>query len=329
MDYLRALQDSDDERRRALRAAGGLLLGVGALVLAFRRSSFPDPWGDFALFLVALAPALVLYGGGMAAALSSALPRAWHAAFIVFGLVFVYATLSQFVDLVGGNSSAALNVAWIALTVAVAGAAAAERAAVRFGWLAAGIALTVAWLALWDELLSDGLEEDPLRILSLVAAAGLVAGAFALRGREPAGAPAVEPSPATELVTAAGLAFLLGTGVVSLGGAAALGIAQSVTPLGTSGEVPGPALGWDALLLAGSLAFVVYGAWGAVRGPVYVGALGLAIFTILVGLDLDDSSPAGTVVGWPLVLLALGAAALVASALVPAERPAPQAPPSG
>jgi len=48
-----------------------------------------------------------------------------------------------------------------------------------------------------------------------------------------------------------------------------------------------------------------------------VGAVGLTIFVVIVGLDLDDSSPAGKILGWPLVLLILAAAALAASVLLP------------
>jgi hypothetical protein len=52
-----------------------------------------------------------------------------------------------------------------------------------------------------------------------------------------------------------------------------------------------------------------------------VGAVGIATFVLLVGTDLDDSSPEGSVVGWPLILL-LGAALAIAASFMAARRSA-------
>jgi hypothetical protein len=49
------------------------------------------------------------------------------------------------------------------------------------------------------------------------------------------------------------------------------------------------------------------------HGPADLGAVGLALFTLSVGFDVDDSSPAGHVDGWALIVLLLGAAAFLAS----------------
>ncbi len=72
----------------------------------------------------------------------------------------------------------------------------------------------------------------------------------------------------------------------------------------------------------------------------YVGAFGILFFVLVVGLDLDDSSPAGKLLGWPLIVLILGAAAFAArfvpslrldrlrpGASEPPPPPAPHAPP--
>ena len=345
MNYLRGLQERDDEMREVLRALGGLLLGVGALVLAIRRGSFDDGWGELALFVVFALPAVLLYGGGFLAARDAVSPRQWHGVFIVFGLVFLLFALLQFVDLVGGDTGAPLNAAWIFGAIAAAGIAAALLAGVSFGWLAAGIAAIVVWLSLSSEILGDDFDDaGTFRGLCVLIAGGLVLAGLLLHRRlggpvhEPA---AHEPPPharvrahATplELVTAGGLAFLLGTGLVSATGAVAAGISSAIAPLGgapASGGIGEPSLFWDAVLLVGSLALVAFGSHLGRRGPAYVGALGLTLFVVIVGLDLDDSSPTGTIMGWPLILLALGAAALIASAVVPGERRDPQAPPSG
>jgi hypothetical protein len=338
MEYLRSIQGGDDELRRALRALGALLLGVGALVLAYRRSGFSDPWGDFPLFLVAFLPALFLYGGGMASAISTpGERRGWQGVFVIFGLFFSLFAFFQFIDLVGGDPNAALNVAWVFAAVAALGVAAALIADVRFGLLAAGIAFSISWLALWSEILGDDFSDDAgtIRGLSLAAAVilGVVGVALYIRRGGDLSLRALDDRelrlPA-ELLTAAGLVFLFGAGVLSATGALVQGFLGALGPLvpaeADTGGFAEPSLFWDIILLLGSLKLVVLGARLGLRGPVYVGALGLVIFTVLVGLDLDDSSPAGKVLGWPLVLLILAAVALIASVLVPArERPGTQA----
>ena len=327
MEYLRTIQAGDDEARQGLRTVGGLLLGVGALVLAFRRTNFEDPWGDFAMFLVFLLPALALYGAGLLAARQAVLPRAWHSVFIVFGLIFALLALFQFIQLVDGDAGAALNVAWVFAAVGALGALAALTAAVRFGMLAAGIAFIVAWLALWSEILGDDFSGDAgtIRGLAMLVAGILLAAGVALhwrrRGRH-LNPPLDDEHFAlpAELLTAGGIAFLIGAGVLSATGAIAQGILGALGPFAPSGGgFAEPSLFWDIVLLVGSLALIGFGARLAVRGPVYVGAAGLTIFTVIVGLDLDDSSPAGDVVGWPLVLLVLAGAALVASVVMPSR----------
>ena len=68
-------------------------------------------------------------------------------------------------------------------------------------------------------------------------------------------------------------------------------------------------------MLVVGLALVGFGYSGALtRGPAYLGAISLLIFTVSVGLDADDASPAGKVIGWPLILLVVGAAVLLAGA---------------
>jgi hypothetical protein len=328
VEYLRSIQARDDEIRRILRALGALLLGVGALVLAYRRSNFEDPWGDFALFLVAFLPAVLLYGGGFLASRSAAEPRAWHAVFLIFGLIFCVFTFFQFVELVNGDTGASLNVAWIFAVVAGLGAAAALIAGVRFGMLAAGIAFIIAWLALWDAILGDDFNDvGTIRGLSILAAVilGLIGLGVYWRRRGGISFAAVDDPDArmpAELFTAAGLAFLLGTGILSATGAIAEGFLSALGPLAPADAGAGlasPSLFWDVILLLGSLKLIVLGTRMAMRGPAYVGAVGLTIFVVLVGLDLDDDSPAGSVVGWPLILLLLAAAALVASVVLPAR----------
>jgi len=332
VEYLRTIQTGDDDWRRGLRALGALLLGVGVLVLAYRKSNFADPWGDFPLFLLAFLPALFLYGGGFLAAREAPEPRAWHGIFVIFGLVFALFSCFQFLELIDGNVGADLNVAWIFGLIAALGTLAALKADAPFGLLVAGIAATISWLAIWSEILGDDFGDGgTLRGLSVLAAivigfAGLAlylrrGGTWSLTAlddpeiREPA-----------ELLTAAGLAFLFGTGILSATGAIATGILNALGPLAPVGAGSGiaePSLFWDVILLLGSLKLIVLGTRVGMRGPAYVGGLGLAIFVFIVGLDLDDDSPSGAIAGWPLILLLLAVAALAASVLLPARDSSP------
>ena len=63
------------------------------------------------------------------------------------------------------------------------------------------------------------------------------------------------------------------------------------------------------------------------RGPAYVGFLGLLAFALFQGAEvnalLEGDEPDGSFVGWPLILLLVGAAGLAAGA--PGRRPPPAA----
>jgi hypothetical protein len=150
-----------------------------------------------------------------------------------------------------------------------------------------------------------------LLVLSLVYAAA----AFALRDREAPQAP--------ELVTAAGIA------AVSVGLIGVLAQAgQALGPLifgASPAEGEGQSFVWDLWLLLISLGLVAYGAVVHARGPAYVGFLGLLAFAILQGVEvnalLEGDEPDSSFVGWPLILLLIGAAGLAAGAI--GRRPPP------
>lgn len=312
MERVKALLAGDDEAREAARKLGGLLLGAGLVVVFFRRANaaFGDPWGDFALFLVLLIPFVFLYGSGMVATLATGRARPWEAVYIVFGILLLPFVFLQFLEWVGADTGAPLNLAWIFLLTAVAGAAATFVARVRFGLLLGALALIISWLALWDEILSDGIFGDvgTFRGLLLVVAALLVALAFALRFTDYA---ELALERAGELVTAAGIAAVVA-------GAISFTSVFAQIPF-VEAPIAEASLFWDLVLLIVSLALIGFGTRFGTRGPAYVGAVGLIVFIYVVGLDLDDESPAGKIVGWPLVLIVLGALAFIAS-FVPSDR---------
>jgi hypothetical protein len=304
--------------RGGIRAAGGLLLAVGTLVLLFRRTSFADPWGDFVVFLILAVLTKFLYWTGFLGARWGGRTLPWQTVFIVFAVLLTPATLFTFVNWVGGDTAAPLNVAWIFLVTAAAALLALHGARVRVGALLAALALIVSWLGLWAELLDQGLAGHlgTVRWLLLVIAAVLLAVALVVSmSSAPDGA-------AGDVVTAAGIA------AVAAGALSFIAFQGFLAPVptgidGTAAPSGGPTPFWDVELLLASIALVGIGASAALtRGPAYVGGIGLAAFIFSVGLDLDDSSPAGKVLGWPLILLLIGAALFLTS-VVPALRRKP------
>jgi hypothetical protein len=151
----------------------------------------------------------------------------------------------------------------------------------------------------------------------LILAALLVLGAFAFalldRDSQPAGPalarlPVPMRAPASDIITGAAVAAVL-AGSLSFTRLASLGNPFVSFPTADSSFF------WELVLLVVSLLAIGYGSWSGVRGPSYVGGIGLFNFLLIVGLDLNDSTPQGDIVGWPLALVLLGAVAFAASLL--------------
>ena len=180
--------------------------------------------------------------------------------------------------------------------------------------LLAAVAGIGAWVFFFDMILDEpgATAFRWLMLLLCLVYAGL---AFALRDREAPQAP--------ELVTAAGIA------AVSVG---LIGVLAGAGPVlgtlffgGTPAEGEGQSFIWDLWLLLASLGLVAYGAVARARGPAYVGFVGLLAFVILQGAEvsalIEGEEPDGSFVGWPLILLLVGAAGLAAGAI--GRRPPP------
>jgi len=309
-----------DYTRDSLRKHGGLLLGLGVLMLIIRRDEDPGDFLTFALFAVM---AVYLYGSVFTTDATGG-ARPWQAVHSVFGLLFVPLALGELVDLIGdpGDQGNSLNVFWIfAVTAGLAFYAGAVKG-IRFHLLAGAIATIVAWSALWNKLLGDegiaghfGTYRGLLGILAILL---LGVGIYLWRrddasrvtdtGVEAAGDQGLWK--ASELLTGAGIAAVL---ACSLG---ITSIAQAFGPLGLfEFNVIETANHWDVLLLLVSLGLVGLGSTIGVRGPVYIGAIGLALFLVIVGLDLNEGDEAqpDKVGLWPIILLVLGGLAVALS----------------
>ena len=309
-----------DDTRDLLREIGGLLLGLAAAMIYIRKGPFlsgnVDQWASFPIFLVVAIPAVYLYGGILTRPQTGRL-RPWQVVHSVFGLIFAALALRQFVDIIGGNPSADLNTFWIFGVVAALGFYAGFVGGVRVQILLGSIAVIVAWTALWNELLPEagirghwGVYRGLLGLLSI----GLLAAAlFAWRtnpGGDQVADTAASPAgdlglwKASELLTGAGIAAVIACSL----GITALG---NLNPLGTSTPPIQTSNLWDILLLCVSLGLVALGAQIGTRGPAYVGAIGLALFLIIAGLDLNSNPPnPAKFGGWPWVLLILGLVAI-------------------
>lgn len=323
-EYLSGLTPS---QRDVLRIAGALVLAAGVLVLLVRKG---EDWSDFPLLLVVGIPCAVLYGLGIGAVRIGldrdvghrdghhALP-AWRATALVLGILFVLLTVTQVIQTIGGDTDKSGWVFLIFLVTAAAAAYAAAEHGLRYGALLAGLALIVSWIALWDAVVEPS--ATAIRWLFLVIGAALAFAAMRLHAKDRREAP--------ELVTAAGVAGLAAgvTALVALGGlfiGGALSSAFGTEPDLAGGSQQGDE--WNVFLLVLAVALIWYGARAPWRGPAYVGTIALLVFIFSVGEDIGSlvkgDDPGTGVIGWPLLLLLLGGAALAAGLLGGGDRSA-------
>jgi hypothetical protein len=306
-----------DDTRDPLRAVGALLFGIGVLMLLLRKSALTGDYADGIVLIILAIPAVLLYGGAVRTVDATGGLRPWQAVWSVFGLIFVALALIQFVNVIDETPDASLNLAWIFAVVAALGFYAGAVVGIRVQLLLGGIALIVAWSELWNKILSNGIGAHfgVYRGLLGILAIALLAGALYVwrtnpgGSREAATATGIRGDPglwkASELLTAAGISAVIACslGITSVQNLLPL-VATTAQPIDTSAF-------WDILLLVITLGLVGIGSLIGVRGPVYIGAIGLFLFLLIAGLDLDSENPDPTAAGgWPIVLLILGGAGI-------------------
>jgi hypothetical protein len=294
--------------------------------MAFARKSggLGGGWSDWALFITLLIITVFLYALGLVGRLITPTARPWQSVYVVFGILLLPFMLFQFIQAVGGDATADLNVFWVLLVTAAAAAFAALVADVRYSLLLASISVIIGLSALWDKILSNGLftHYGIYRGLLVIYGLLLLAGAFAvyrfdpLARLRPGGTGASEPDRwlrAQDVVTGAAIAAVA-AGAITF---TAFFAQASVFAV----RVASPSLLWDIELLVASLLAVIWGSRVGVRGPTYVGAIGLLIFLIDVGSEVGVDVPDSTIVGWPLILALVGAGLFVISLIASVETP--------
>jgi hypothetical protein len=217
-----------------------LLFAAGAVLVLVRKSGHHE-WGGFARVLVVLVPAVGLYMLALVGpdglheesrsvdvdvdADAGAGARPWQSVLMVAAIALVPVVLLEFLGWVGASTQHSLyEAAVFALTALLAGYG-TWRARVSYAALLAGLALLLAWLEVWDELLGHP-STGTSRWLLVAAAVLLLAGAGVLARAKAIGA--------SEVATAGGIAAVT-AGVLGVIVGAFVGAFRSITTLGGAG----------------------------------------------------------------------------------------------
>jgi hypothetical protein len=333
--------EGSEDQGGALRAAGGVLLGLGALVVFIRRGEH-GAWTDFELLLTLAIPSAALFALAVAGRSGRARTPAdpSRAVLLVTSVLLSVVALFQLLHWAGASTRHVLYDAAVLVVAASIGILGARRAGAPYAILLSGLALLVAWMLVWLKIISHP-SADTVRELLLAGGAVLLIAAAVLELLDRTGAREIATAGGIGAVAAGLLGVIVGSFGVTFGAIGGLisassssssvsadgGIVTSASPGREPHVLSGQGLhiagaqtaGWNIYLLVVSLAFVWLGARSRSRGLGYVGALGLLGFLISVGAQLTrleaGHDPSSSVLWWPLVLVMLGLAGLLAPLL--------------
>jgi hypothetical protein len=302
-----------------LRAGGGMSLAAGAVVLYIRKGSH-QAWGSLALLLVVLIPALLLFVLAVRGAREGDTREPWRSVLMVTAILLGPLVLSQLLKLLGADSADTLYTAWILALTSLTAVCGAWLARVPYAVLLAGLTMLVAWLIVWGKIL-DHPSADTFRVVLIVGGALLFLAAAQLRRAKAIGSAEMATVGGIAAVAAGMLGVVVGT-IDSVFSPITRILASSPA---TSGQANALAstngfqhFGWDLYLLVISVALIWIGSRVRTRGLGYVGGFGLLAFIYSVAAQVtrleSGRAPNASLVGWPLVLLLVGVAGLVAPA---------------
>ncbi len=319
------------------RSLGGVMLALGAVVLLSRGEH--HGWGHLVRLLILLVPAAILYLLSLRRPKHTNGSEPSRSVLGVTAILLGPLVLIELLHWAGTNTGRPLVEAGIFTVTALIAGYAAIAARIAYAALLAGISALLAWLLVWGQIL-DHPSTDTYRGLLVAAAVLLLLIAAMLAARDAIGA--------GELATAGGLAAVVAgiIGVVvgsflgtfgrlfgSVEGSSSSGPSMASAPTSLHASHGDNALhtltshasglqhfGWDLYLLVVSLALVWIGSRMRVRGLGYVGGAGLLAFLVSVGAQVTrieaGHAPSSSIVGWPLALLILGLAGLLAPAVL-------------
>lgn len=271
-------------------AAGAVPLALFAYVVDIRMTQ----WASGAKFVVVGLIALFLLTMGWLAQLEGETPRPYHSVLLVSALATAAVALPLLARLLGASHPPGTGAyVWTFALLAGIAAACARRANSAVCTLIAALVAAIAGVAfiVWV-FKPHGI--GTFRAIILVIS--LIYGGVTLSLRDRHRRHAVQFVNAAGLLTALLIVTLaeeefLATVLRGQGGALVPGAASA-------------SFGWKLYALAAGFGLVAYSCVDREPGPGYIGALVLVLFAVLVGVP---SSGHGSLVGWPLFLLALGA----------------------
>ncbi len=293
-------------------AAGAVPLAVLAVVIPLRMTQ----WATGPKFAVVALIAVLLFTLGWLAPLEGEAPRPYHSILLIAGLLPMIVALVLFAELIGAaHPPGAGGFVWVSLIETALAWAAARRAnsgACTLIAAGAGAAFVFAFVAWAFKPHSF----DTFRAMSVVLTLGYAAGSLRLRERR--------RRHAVQLVNAGGLlTLLLGLTYLESTLLVVRGGGLIPTSSGFFGSLSAP-FGWKLWVLIVAFGLVAYGGVDRERGPGYIGLVMLLVFALLVGYPVSSR---GSLVGWPLFLLIIGAAGLAIGlrprAPLPPEPPTP------
>jgi hypothetical protein len=294
-------------------AAGAVPLALAAIVIELRMSQWPLG----ARFAVVGLIALLLLTMGWLAPLEGDAPRVYHSVLLICGLAPLIVALVLLAEIMGASRPpGAGGLCWVFAAEAVVAGASARRFNSGVCTLVAAVAAAVAVEAfvIWV-FKPHGL--GTFRAILLLLTLGFAAGATQLRDHR--------RRHAVQLVNAAGIAALalaatyaVETSAVTTVSSGPGGVVQRTVQHGR--ELP---FGWALYLLAVGFGSVAYACADREAGPAYLGTAVLLAFAVLVGMPTTGR---GSLVGWPLFLLVIGAAGLIIGLRPRRELPPPPGP---
>jgi hypothetical protein len=295
--------------RGDITAAGAIPLALSAIVIDLRMTQWSV---GVRLVVVALIAILILTMGWLTP-LDGPAPAQYHSMLLIAGLLPLLLALQLLAEVLGANPApppfaGAGRLAWTFAAEAAAALACARRANSAACTLVAALAGTVAVASAVHWIFGGGL--DTVRLVLFLVSLCFAAGAVRLRDGQ--------RRHAVSLVNAAGLAALTLSATITLSfEGASLGSSSVQSFAFGRGSAP---VGWELYLVAIGFGLIGYAGSDREPGPAYIGVLVLLSFALVAG------SGRGTLIGWPLLLLALGVVGLVIG-LRPST-PAPPPPPA-
>jgi hypothetical protein len=291
-------------------AAGVVVLTLFAVLTLGR---FADEWGDLGRFVFVAVIAAVVVALALQADAGDDVPRPYESVIYVASFLLVVMAIGQLARVLGAGDGSSGTVVWVGLLVLGYAAYLARRRNSAIMTLLAALTGVVVVLAFVDWVFSPD-SVTTFRWVLFLCALGLLAGA--VHRRDAARRHAVS------LVDAVGIVML------AIGGTLVLDLIIGAIGLGFFGgdvEIPdGGPLGWELVLLACGFGLIAYGCVDRERVPAFIGILVLFAFLTLTLIPGEDGP---SLIGWPIVLLAM-AGALLAIGLRPRQDlpPEPEVP---